>query len=155
MNYGTFGVKFWYGHLCVRRFFLMCYCFTNLACTVQTVLRTPNWRPRFRLYHWYFQTLCCTTSSKQFTFYADWSKCCYVRSTALSTLHCELNAIVSGNITASRIDKTLLIAHEFCWLQAVIVVRCVSVSDADDHIKLVLCDRRTGTRCLHLQIHRI
>ena len=30
----------------------MCYCFTNLACAVQTILRTPNWRPRFRLYHW-------------------------------------------------------------------------------------------------------
>jgi len=34
------------------RFFLMCYCFTNLACAVQTILKTPNWRPRFRLYHW-------------------------------------------------------------------------------------------------------
>ena len=38
--------------LIVVRFFLMCYCFTNLACVVQTLLRTPNWRPRFRFYHW-------------------------------------------------------------------------------------------------------
>lgn len=35
-----------------RRFFLMCYMFVNLACAVQTLLRTPNWRPRFRYYHW-------------------------------------------------------------------------------------------------------
>ena len=29
-------------------FFLMCYGFVNLACAVQTLLRTPNWRPRFK-----------------------------------------------------------------------------------------------------------
>ncbi|XP_012275831.1 solute carrier family 12 member 4 isoform X2 [Orussus abietinus] len=33
-------------------FFLMCYGFVNLACAVQTLLRTPNWRPRFHYYHW-------------------------------------------------------------------------------------------------------
>nr|XP_018900328.1 PREDICTED: solute carrier family 12 member 4 isoform X2 [Bemisia tabaci] len=33
-------------------FFLMCYGFVNLACALQTLLRTPNWRPRFRFYHW-------------------------------------------------------------------------------------------------------
>ncbi|XP_026992858.1 solute carrier family 12 member 4 isoform X1 [Tachysurus fulvidraco] len=33
-------------------FFLMCYLFVNLACAVQTLLRTPNWRPRFKYYHW-------------------------------------------------------------------------------------------------------
>ncbi|XP_076638687.1 solute carrier family 12 member kcc isoform X5 [Colletes latitarsis] len=33
-------------------FFLMCYGFVNLACALQTVLRTPNWRPRFKYYHW-------------------------------------------------------------------------------------------------------
>uniref|UniRef100_A0A669B6A4 Solute carrier family 12 member 4 n=1 Tax=Oreochromis niloticus TaxID=8128 RepID=A0A669B6A4_ORENI len=35
-----------------NRFFLMCYLFVNLACAVQTLLRTPNWRPRFKYYHW-------------------------------------------------------------------------------------------------------
>uniref|UniRef100_A0A671SEP2 Solute carrier family 12 member 5a n=1 Tax=Sinocyclocheilus anshuiensis TaxID=1608454 RepID=A0A671SEP2_9TELE len=34
------------------QFFLMCYMFVNLACAVQTLLRTPNWRPRFKFYHW-------------------------------------------------------------------------------------------------------
>ncbi|XP_056376161.1 solute carrier family 12 member 7 isoform X3 [Hyla sarda] len=33
-------------------FFLMCYMFVNLACALQTLLRTPNWRPRFKYYHW-------------------------------------------------------------------------------------------------------
>lgn len=33
-------------------FFLMCYMFVNLACTLQSLLRTPNWRPRFKFYHW-------------------------------------------------------------------------------------------------------
>ncbi|XP_061121453.1 solute carrier family 12 member 7 isoform X7 [Syngnathus typhle] len=33
-------------------FFLMCYLFVNLACALQTLLRTPNWRPRFKYYHW-------------------------------------------------------------------------------------------------------
>lgn len=36
----------------VPRFFLMCYMFVNLACALQTLLRTPNWRPRFKYYHW-------------------------------------------------------------------------------------------------------
>uniref|UniRef100_UPI00358F7851 solute carrier family 12 member 4-like isoform X2 n=1 Tax=Myxine glutinosa TaxID=7769 RepID=UPI00358F7851 len=38
-------------------FFLMCYLFVNLACAVQTLLRTPNWRPRFRYYHWFLSFL--------------------------------------------------------------------------------------------------
>uniref|UniRef100_A0A8D3CSP5 Solute carrier family 12 member 6 n=1 Tax=Scophthalmus maximus TaxID=52904 RepID=A0A8D3CSP5_SCOMX len=33
-------------------FFLMCYLFVNLACALQTLLRSPNWRPRFSYYHW-------------------------------------------------------------------------------------------------------
>lgn len=34
--------------------FLMCYMFVNLACTLQSLLRTPNWRPRWKFYHWSF-----------------------------------------------------------------------------------------------------
>lgn len=34
----------------------MCYLFVNLACALQTLLRTPNWRPRFSYYHWYTQS---------------------------------------------------------------------------------------------------
>lgn len=34
-------------------FFLMCYCFVNIVCVLSsTVLSSPNWRPRFRFYHW-------------------------------------------------------------------------------------------------------
>lgn len=33
-------------------FFLMCYLFVNLICVLQTLLKTPNWRPRFKYYHW-------------------------------------------------------------------------------------------------------
>lgn len=36
----------------ITMFFLMCYMFVNLACALQTLLRTPNWRPRFKYYHW-------------------------------------------------------------------------------------------------------
>jgi len=35
-----------------HRFFLMCYMFVNFACTLQSLLKAPNWRPRFRYYHW-------------------------------------------------------------------------------------------------------
>jgi len=31
---------------------LMCYAFVNLACALQTLLQTPNWRPSFKYYHW-------------------------------------------------------------------------------------------------------
>ncbi|CAF1157859.1 unnamed protein product, partial [Didymodactylos carnosus] len=33
-------------------FFIMCYGFVNLACALQTILKSPSWRPRFRFYHW-------------------------------------------------------------------------------------------------------
>lgn len=38
-------------------FFLMCYLFVNLACAIQTLLHTPNWRPRFKFYHWSLSVL--------------------------------------------------------------------------------------------------
>lgn len=38
-------------------FFLMCYLFVNLACAIQTLLCTPNWRPRFKFYHWSLSVL--------------------------------------------------------------------------------------------------
>ncbi|XP_052816164.1 solute carrier family 12 member 6-like isoform X2 [Mya arenaria] len=36
----------------ITMFFLMCYGFVNMACALQTLIRTPSWRPRFRFYHW-------------------------------------------------------------------------------------------------------
>ncbi|XP_076807872.1 solute carrier family 12 member 4-like isoform X3 [Clavelina lepadiformis] len=36
----------------ITMFFLMCYMFVNLACALQTLLKTPSWRPRFKFYHW-------------------------------------------------------------------------------------------------------
>lgn len=38
-------------------FFLMCYCFVNIVCVLQTLLNSPNWRPRFRFYHWILSLL--------------------------------------------------------------------------------------------------
>ncbi|CAH1779571.1 unnamed protein product [Owenia fusiformis] len=36
----------------ITMFFLMCYGFVNLACALQSLLKTPSWRPKFRFYHW-------------------------------------------------------------------------------------------------------
>eukprot|EP00050_Salpingoeca_kvevrii_P022245 m.123428 g.123428 ORF g.123428 m.123428 type:complete len:1034 (-) comp9648_c0_seq5:1260-4361(-) len=36
----------------ITMFFLMCYGFVNLACSLQSLLRSPSWRPRFQYYHW-------------------------------------------------------------------------------------------------------
>ncbi|VDN56904.1 unnamed protein product [Dracunculus medinensis] len=33
-------------------FFLMCYAFVNLICFLHSILGAPNWRPRFKYYHW-------------------------------------------------------------------------------------------------------
>ena len=35
----------------ITMFFLLCYMFVNLACLLQDLLKEPNWRPRFHLYH--------------------------------------------------------------------------------------------------------
>ncbi|CAG0914294.1 unnamed protein product [Notodromas monacha] len=32
--------------------FLMCYLSVNASCALQSLLRVPSWRPRFRMYHW-------------------------------------------------------------------------------------------------------
>ena len=41
----------------ITMFFLMCYGFVNMACALQTLLRTPSWRPRFQFYHWILSLL--------------------------------------------------------------------------------------------------
>lgn len=33
-------------------FFLMCYAFVNLVCALHSLMASPNWRPRFKYYHW-------------------------------------------------------------------------------------------------------
>lgn len=44
--------------MCVRspflyfRFFLILDLLVHLACTLQSFLKAPNWRPRFHYYHW-------------------------------------------------------------------------------------------------------
>jgi amino acid transporter len=32
--------------------FLLCYGFTNFACFLMSAFKSPNWRPRYRKYHW-------------------------------------------------------------------------------------------------------
>eukprot|EP00731_Ephydatia_muelleri_P026279 Em0018g379a len=36
----------------ITMFFLIKYLIVNLACALQSLLKAPNWRPRFRFYHW-------------------------------------------------------------------------------------------------------
>lgn len=38
---------------------VMCYFFINLACTLHSLLGAPNWRPRFKYYHWSISSLGC------------------------------------------------------------------------------------------------
>lgn len=38
---------------------VMCYFFINLACTLHSLLGSPNWRPRFKHYHWTISTIGC------------------------------------------------------------------------------------------------
>lgn len=36
----------------ITMFFLMVYLFVNLACALQSLLKSPSWRPKYRYYHW-------------------------------------------------------------------------------------------------------
>ena len=36
----------------VTMFFLICYSAINTSCAINSILKPPNWRPRFRFYHW-------------------------------------------------------------------------------------------------------
>ncbi|KJH49177.1 amino acid permease [Dictyocaulus viviparus] len=33
-------------------FFLMCYAFVNMIAVLHSILKAPNWRPRFKYFHW-------------------------------------------------------------------------------------------------------
>ncbi|KAL3989847.1 Amino acid permease family protein [Acanthocheilonema viteae] len=33
-------------------FFLMCYAFINVICAMHSIIKAPNWRPRYKYYHW-------------------------------------------------------------------------------------------------------
>jgi potassium/chloride transporter 4/5/6 len=37
----------------VSMFFLLCYTFINFSCAFQSLMAAPNWRPRYKFYHWY------------------------------------------------------------------------------------------------------
>lgn len=48
----------------ITSFFLMCYMGTNSACFLLDFMKAPNWRPRWRYYHWtqaLFGTCLCLT----------------------------------------------------------------------------------------------
>ncbi|CAI4225510.1 unnamed protein product [Auanema sp. JU1783] len=36
----------------ITQFFLMCYLGVNTACALQSLLKSPGWRPSFRYFHW-------------------------------------------------------------------------------------------------------
>lgn len=38
---------------------VMCYFFINLACALHSLLGSPNWRPRFKHYHWSISMIGC------------------------------------------------------------------------------------------------
>ncbi|MCP9257810.1 Solute carrier family 12 member 6 [Dirofilaria immitis] len=33
-------------------FFLMCYAFINVICAMHSIVKAPNWRPRYKYFHW-------------------------------------------------------------------------------------------------------
>ncbi|TMS34471.1 hypothetical protein L596_002055 [Steinernema carpocapsae] len=41
----------------ITQFFLMCYLGVNAACALQSILKSPGWRPSFRYYHWVLSTI--------------------------------------------------------------------------------------------------
>lgn len=43
-------------------FFLMCYASINVTCAMHSIVKAPNWRPRYKYYHWSCLFLFCLTS---------------------------------------------------------------------------------------------
>jgi solute carrier family 12 (potassium/chloride transporter), member 4/6 len=41
----------------VSMLFLLCYTFINFSCAFQSLMAAPNWRPRFKCYHWLLSCL--------------------------------------------------------------------------------------------------
>ncbi|XP_055331888.1 solute carrier family 12 member 6-like [Paramacrobiotus metropolitanus] len=54
---------------------LICYLFVNLACALQSLIRHPSWRPRFRFYHW-FLSLTGAVLAVAIMFISSWYYAC-------------------------------------------------------------------------------
>lgn len=94
-----------------NRFFLMCYLFVNLACAVQTLLRTPNWRPRFKYYHWWVKLML-------------WFICCILLM-ALELLHCSTQQEMCVKnwyklLSHVLVSRTSLFLQSICSRSAVV-----------------------------------
>lgn len=111
------------------RFFLMCYMFVNLACALQTLLRTPNWRPRFKFYHWSVQQLLSETAAE------------YLYLKLICVSYCLCFSIILS-ISNLCLQDSFLPGDEL-------------VSHSHVPLLLVLRHRRHGNCRLYLQVYRV
>ncbi|OQV22703.1 Solute carrier family 12 member 5 [Hypsibius exemplaris] len=59
----------------LSQFTLICYLCVNLACALQSLIKHPNWRPRFRFYHWAL-SLCGACLALAIMFISSWYYAC-------------------------------------------------------------------------------
>ena len=119
----------------------MCYLFVNLACAVQTLLRTPNWRPRFKYYHWWAEEW-------------RWVKKRTTWSISLWISQLYASTTVSPDSYITKISDNVQ-TMTFTGPQGTVLPGDDHVRGADVRLLLVLRHRGHGHRRPHLQVHRV
>ncbi|CAB3406768.1 unnamed protein product [Caenorhabditis bovis] len=139
-------------------FFLMCYAFVNIICTLHSLLGAPNWRPRFKYYHWFlslvgavlcffimFSThwdyaivacLLCLAIYK----YVEWKGAKKewgdgIRGLALTTAQYSLMKIEDKNPHPKNWRPQLLLLFSMQWSKEIIDVRYLNLLNLASQLK--------------------
>ncbi|VDK43063.1 unnamed protein product [Anisakis simplex] len=139
-------------------FFLMCYAFMNLICALHSLLGAPNWRPRFKYYHWSLSVmgagLCffiMFASQWQYAIlsilltlviykYVEWKGAKKewgdgIRGLALSTAQYSLMKVEDKDPHPKNWRPQLLVLADGQWSKEIIDMRCVNMLNLASQLK--------------------
>ncbi|KHN73130.1 Sodium/chloride cotransporter 3 [Toxocara canis] len=139
-------------------FFLMCYAFVNLICALHSLLGAPNWRPRFKYYHWSLSVmgagLCffiMFASQWQYALfsilltlaiykYVEWKGAKKewgdgIRGLALSTAQYSLMKVEDKDPHPKNWRPQLLVLADGTWSKEIIDMRCINMLNLAGQLK--------------------
>uniref|UniRef100_A0A915BHE0 Solute carrier family 12 member 6 n=1 Tax=Parascaris univalens TaxID=6257 RepID=A0A915BHE0_PARUN len=139
-------------------FFLMCYAFVNLICALHSLMGAPNWRPRFKYYHWSLSVmgagLCffiMFASQWQYAVfsilltlaiykYVEWKGAKKewgdgIRGLALSTAQYSLMKVEDKDPHPKNWRPQLLVLADGTWSREIIDMRCINMLNLAGQLK--------------------
>ncbi|TMS35862.1 hypothetical protein L596_003163 [Steinernema carpocapsae] len=139
-------------------FFLMCYAFVNLICALHSLMKAPNWRPRFRYYHWslsligaflcffimfashWIYAMIAIALTLAIYKYVEWKGAKKewgdgIRGLALTTAQYSLLKVEDKDPHPKNWRPQLLIIIDGNWSREIIDMRCISMLNLAGQLK--------------------